>query len=145
MTSWNTFGHLLAENGQSVVLKSPVALFMCVQGQQWQQTAWLCIRLCVGGIQGQKAAWLHKSHNMHNLHNLHNLHKFCQVGWTEPTGPSSVKSCARIGALILTNTCNYVRSVFACIMVCIWYVFLVCIEVCIKNTMYVSWHVLRMN
>ena len=38
-TSWNTFGHLSAENGQSVVLQSPVALFMCHQGIQRQQTA----------------------------------------------------------------------------------------------------------
>ena len=49
-TSWNTFGHLSAENGHSVVLQSPVALFMCLQGRQWQQTAWMCIRLRVGGI-----------------------------------------------------------------------------------------------
>jgi len=38
-TSWNTVGHLSAENGHSVVLQSPVALFMCLQGRQWQQTA----------------------------------------------------------------------------------------------------------
>ena len=29
----------LLENGHSVVLQSPVALFMCLQGRQWQQTA----------------------------------------------------------------------------------------------------------
>ena len=38
-TSWNTVGPLSAENGHSVVLQSPVALFMCLQGQQRQQTA----------------------------------------------------------------------------------------------------------
>ena len=95
MTSLNTFGHLSAENGQSVVLQSPVALFMRLQGWQGSKLHECAYVSVLEEYKGRRRPgcincikWVICIICIIDIICIN----FCQVGWTEQTGPCSMSA-----------------------------------------------------